>query len=167
MGVDLVTWLRSQLDADELTTCAATPGPWSATDNGCIKHEGPNEATYGSAWGTYVVASVGAYDGRKPNDADAAHIAEQNPVRVRRQVEAHRTIVDAVLRWSHYSCQDGWYSCSQATAANGFPVDEECADDDRRGQPCDCGLEQRRMAVLAPLASIYSDRPGYREEWAP
>ncbi|MEU7978352.1 hypothetical protein AB0B63_07440 [Micromonospora sp. NPDC049081] len=46
---------------------AATPSPWTATDNLCISSP--------SGYRGRVVASVGAYDGGWPSTADARHIA--------------------------------------------------------------------------------------------
>lgn len=34
----------------------------------------------------------------------------------------------------HHECEDCWYSCSQA---------EDCCDERRRGDPCDCGADSR------------------------
>jgi hypothetical protein len=98
--------------------------------------------------------------------ADAAHIVRHDPARVLRNVQGARVILDVVASWTHRSCQDGYYSCSQATEVNGFPADEACADEDRAGEPCDCGLEARRLAILRPLALPYAEHPGYRPEWA-
>lgn len=69
--------------------------------------------------------------------------------------QADLAILTEVARWRHESCADGWYSCSQATEEAGFPIDEACSDDERKGQPCDCGLDRRRAAILHPLATAY------------
>lgn len=36
----------------------------------------------------------------------------------------------------HYTCDDCWYSCAQATG------DDACCDEDRTGGPCDCGRDR-------------------------
>lgn len=77
------------------------------------------------------------------------------PDRILDRVAADRAILEEVAGWRHTSCADGYYSCSQATEEAGYPIDEACGDDERRGQPCDCGLERRRAAILGPLAEAY------------
>jgi hypothetical protein len=74
-------------------------------------------------------------------------------------------VIDVLTGWRHTTCEDCWYSCSQATVAAGVSVDLACCDDDRSGQPCDCGLEFRRRQVLVALAQSFAFHPGYRVEW--
>ena len=72
----------------------------------------------------------------------AAHVAEFDPARVLREVEAKRRILD----------------------------DYERAFEDRKLHPGDLALAGARLAlhgVVKLLALPYSDRPGYREEWRP
>lgn len=116
---------------------------------------------------------------RRQLDADeehvdlAADIMRQRPTtafyadQMRPNIEAKRRILDEIARWSHAASGDGWYSCSQATEDNGFPIDMACFDEDRAGKPCDCGLDGRRARLLTALALPYADRDGYRQEWAP
>ena len=86
------------------------------------------------------------------SDADAAHIARHDPARVLAEVESKRAILDEVQSWSHrYLDEDPFFSCSQAVAPGETEPGSGCADDERAGQPCDCGLGQRRAAILGPL----------------
>lgn len=63
-----------------------------------------------------------------------------------RRCDAVLAILAEVQGWRHESVEDGWYSCS---------TDPNCADDSRAGQPCDCGLSERKLAILHPLAAGY------------
>lgn len=99
-------------------------------------------------------------DTRDHQDAVAAFMFVQDdtpaaPDRILDRVAADRAILKEVNGWRHTSCADGYYSCSQATEEAGYPIDEACGDDERRGQPCDCGLDRRRSAILGPLAEAY------------
>lgn len=155
---NLIAFITARLDEDERTALAATRNTWvveSWTNNN----------------GVEFLSVLADYDQGAPafaikSDADAAHITRHDPARVLRDVQGTRAILDAVSSWRHYSCQDGYYSCSQAAEENGFHSDEACADEDRVGEPCDCGLEARQLAILRPLALPYADHPDYRAEWA-
>lgn len=58
---------------------AASPGPWLVQQNGSILHSGPSTSSLNERLGTYVVASVGAYDLGLPSDADAQYIGSWHP----------------------------------------------------------------------------------------
>lgn len=50
---------------------------------------------------------------------------------------------------SHYECEDPWYSC---------PQQSECVNDDRRGDPCDCGADERNKLhdeIIRPLCESW------------
>lgn len=81
-------------------------------------------------------------------DGICDHVELHDPAHVLRQVAAHRRILTVVGGWGHEEADDRFYSCA--------------APD---GGPCSCFLAERRAAVLGPLASIYSDRPGYDPSW--
>ncbi|MEU3098534.1 DUF6221 family protein [Streptomyces sp. NPDC006967] len=96
---DLVEWLRAQLDEDERTARAATPGPWRAGVRSGF------DAVDGDGW-TVCNAS----------DVDVAHIARHDPARVLREIDAkRRTLIrceEAMLSASpmlvHFAKQTAW-----------------------------------------------------------
>lgn len=136
---DLAAWLTAQLDADERIARAATAGPWSVDDVSCA------EAIYGPDGWTTVVAG-GRWGGEASvfeSTEDAIHIAEHDPARVLREVEAKRGLL------AEHTPRDG--RCRVCAAhANGQWT--------RFRAPC---------TTLRLLALPYADRPGYQEGWAP
>lgn len=164
---DIATWLGQQLDEDEEI---AHLGPRTqVAANWSIEEFQPSEPGAVPA-ATWVIDDQQMGVGQVHGDFVAAHIARHDPARVLRDVVAKRAILAEVASWRHdYVDGDSWLSCAQAVD----PHDEEgvsgsgCADDARRGGPCECGLERRRNAILYPLARPYDDRPGYKEEWRP
>lgn len=62
---------EAELKALSLLADAATEGPWSSTDNGCVTAKAALNANPSA----YVVASVGWLGTRTPTDADARFIA--------------------------------------------------------------------------------------------
>lgn len=60
---------------------------------------------------------------------------------------------------------DCWYTCAAATEEQDGG---ETCDDNRRGNPCDCGRDARITRRLRILAQPFAGHPDYRsEEWAP
>lgn len=66
---------------------------------------------------------------------------------------------------SHYYCEDSWYSCPQA--------EDGCADDRRRGKPCDCGADTFNAEVdrvlsgdSPPAVETSAKRIGYAERYS-
>jgi hypothetical protein len=87
-GVDLVTFLRARLDEREAAAKAAGGDSWVAEPR-----------TYGS----YAVACDGepvVYDEGAPTEAQATHIALNDPAYVLDDVAAKRRIVDEAERYS-------------------------------------------------------------------
>lgn len=137
---DLVSWLRLQLDEDERLALLQPPWPWKLS------------AERDEVWAAddELIADVHALSGNQLRNT-AEHIANHDPSRVLREVEALRSIIDVI----------------------------EQARDPHPGQPCtneddpydSCELHvaaaERRPSVIQLLAAIFSDRPGYREEWKP
>ncbi|MEV4749055.1 hypothetical protein AB0K21_21975 [Streptosporangium sp. NPDC049248] len=58
---------------------------------------------------------------------------------------------------------DEWFSCAQARDEDG---ELSCYNDDRRGEPCDCGRDALVDRLIRIKASGYRYRPGWQEEWA-
>lgn len=85
------------------------------------------------------------------------HLVRHDPKTVLRRCAADRKLIADVQGWPHLTVGDTWYSCAQAIddwekdAAPG----SACADEDRAGQPCDCGLVDRQRTVLMALAVGY------------
>jgi hypothetical protein len=135
---DLVQWLTTQLDEDEQTARAATPGPW---EQGGIGDFGWTVNFSRRNSGVETEDSEEGY-------ADAAFIAEWDPARVLREIEAKRRIAE---------CHEPW------RASNGDTVCGRCGRehiDGRAGGHFPC-------QTLRLLALPYAGRPGYREEWRP
>lgn len=109
----------------------------------------------------HQLALMGAYEVPL---AVGAHIARHDPAAVRADIAGKRALLDHVAGWEHtYVDGDTWFSCSQAT---GRSEDSEpgsgCADELRAGKPCDCGLDDRRLAVLRTIALGYQHRYGFK-----
>lgn len=121
---DLALWLAAQLDADEARAKACPgSGEWSADDIGI----------YGPGLSPEV----------------RAHMAEWDPARVLREIEAKREQVKL-----HSPSEFGTW----------------VGDDDDQMPACrTCGNLTARFPckTLRLLASVYADRPGYRDAWRP
>lgn len=137
--VDLVQWLRAQLDEDERIARAVEDrsapwdGQWMADGNSAVRTFNGHVLFY-------------RHDERPLKPGLADHVAEHDPARVLREIDAKRKI----LAECSY-----WYDRVNASATEKHP------------QP-DLGARfEVAMPILLLLALPYSDRPGYREEWAP
>jgi len=89
------------------------------------------------------------------------HIIRNDPARTLRRVKATRALAAEILAEGHlYVDGDPWFSCSQATepGEEGEPG-SACADDERRGKPCDCGRDSRVARLLGIIASEWEDAP--------
>lgn len=96
----LVAFLRARLDDRERTARAATPGPWCARG---VPYEGfmPDDPCIVAADGRWVAGL--AYDGLSTSiehevDADAEHIALNDPASVLLDVAADRELIAAYQR---------------------------------------------------------------------
>ena len=147
---DLVRWLGEQLDEDGRIARAATwcddaaswhaePSPFGARDNGQRWYV---EDSMDDGLVTHVdpVAS--------DDEGVARHIAEHDPARVLRQIEAKRELLALhAAEWIDTGDADG-------NDRSGY----FCAECDGKTFPC---------RTLRLLAAVYADRPGYQEGWAP
>jgi hypothetical protein len=134
---DLVQWLRAQLDEDERIARAASDGPWAA-------YRGP-EKTWQSKGD--LIHPVRTWDHKLGDPvimaaywADSRHIAEWDPQRVLREIDAKRQMLTAYAQVAANDVNEVEYAHGYANALG----------------------EAVRL-----LALPYADRPGYREEWAP
>ncbi|MEW2421306.1 DUF6221 family protein [Streptomyces nigra] len=153
---ELVQWLRAQLDEDERITRAAS---WTDDANAWHAEPSPFDArSAGQRWYVEDAMEDGVVSHVDPRASDdegvARHIAEWDPVRVLREIDAKRQLVklhsSAVLRAGggaqYYNTQTVCRSCEPSYQ---FP---------EQSWPC---------PTLRLLAAPYSDRPGYQEEWRP
>lgn len=142
---ELAAVVRAGLAEDERVARAASEGPWS------VDSESYAETVYGH--GSVEVVAGGRWGGEASvfeSTEDAVHIARHHPARVLADVAGRRALVDALLAEPHaVQDDDGWYSCSQAG--------EDCWDSDRRGDPCDCGRDDRVRSYLQHLARPYQE----------
>ncbi|AYD81674.1 hypothetical protein SEA_KROMP_73 [Streptomyces phage Kromp] len=132
---DLVQWLRAQLDEDEAKARACPGnGEWTASDI----------AIYGTGLSSEV----------------REHMAEHEPARVLREIEAKRQVITkyttAVDRMAELA------ALIERVKAEGqstlMPEMERATAIHRRDVLSE---------VLRLFASPYADRPGYRDEWRP
>jgi hypothetical protein len=85
--------------------------------------------------------------------AERAHIVAHDPARVLREIEAKRELLKE-------HTVDGW-TCSTCAMPEDFDEDADGNREwSRRGQDFPC-------RTLRLAASVYADRPGYREDWRP
>lgn len=157
MTEDLTRWLGEQLDVDERTTKDATPGPWwhnpgkqwlgpDAFEKYDLR-QGEEFVGYGGPHPfTGAVASTGPASNMQ-GMKDAAYIAEHDPVRVLREIEAKRGIV------ARYE-----FACREA-------ADERSNSEEER--EVWVKVAGALQSCVLCLAAIYADRPGYDEAWRP
>lgn len=151
----LITAIRAALDETERLAREALSHPtrWHGVQG---ERTGTDDGVWraGSGMDECRVEGIGItiYDEGGHSAEQARHIAANNPATVLRLVAGLREIVAEVETWRHSVCEDSWYSCSQATEAAGYEEYLSCADEDRVGTPCDCGLDQRKARILSPLA---------------
>ncbi|MFJ4624258.1 DUF6221 family protein [Streptomyces sp. NPDC088812] len=143
--MEIVDFLRAQLDEDERIARAATPGPWWVDST--INTESINAGD-----GTTVIAGS-RWGGEAPvfeSDEDAAFIAAHDPERVLREIGAERVMINviapaqaAALDAEHGCCHEG--EAILAGECPNFPPND--------------------LPLLRLLAQMYADRPGYQEAW--
>lgn len=151
----LAEFNRARLDEDEAAAKAAGSGTW-------LLRSHPSESV--------VIHELGGgsvvYDEGSPSEGEAAHITRQDPARILRDVQAKRDLITAILAEPHdYNPCDSYYSCSQAEEIDPTPGEggpgSGCSDEDRAGDPCDCGRDARVERLLRLLASTWTAHPAY------
>jgi len=138
---ELASFIEKQLSEDEGWAKVALE----------IDGTGRWQPSYGFTVIDSVQLRIQATDG-----ATAIHAARQDPARTLRRVKAVRDLVAAILAEQHdYIPGDEYYSCSQAIdpypGESGEPG-SGCSDDERRGEPCDCGRDARVARLLGIIA---------------
>lgn len=172
MTDDIVEFIKEQLDLDaELARDAG------ATRSGEIASwrvececfgQDDDDHVDGCIARRVVGDNITIYDEGGHDEDQAQHIARHDPAAVLADVAGKRAILAEVLSWQHaYIDGDSWLSCAQAVNphdGDGTPG-SGCADEQRAGGPCDCGLDRRRAMMLNALAAGYVGRPGFKPEW--
>ena len=79
--------------------------------------------------------------------AVAGHIARQDPARTVARVKAARRMLDRAMTEGHYCASDSWESCPSY----------------QKDGPCDCGQDERVLAILEDLAAPYTDHADHPE----
>ncbi|WP_439947204.1 DUF6221 family protein [Streptomyces sp. BBFR109] len=150
---ELVKWLRAQLNEDERIARAATRGPWVQSGIG----EYGWTVTFG---GPGPGAGVEAAD-TDQGLADADFIAEHDPARVLREINAKRRIL---------ALYEDPIEARAALRVRMRQVINTDPDEFSRLHRQESELietARRLLPVVRLLALTYEGRPGYREEWRP
>jgi Family of unknown function (DUF6221) len=147
----IAAFIEARLAEDEalaLATQVAAPGTWHAAGEDILT---VNPDPY---WNGVCVANA--------SDAEAAHIIRHDPASTLRAVASTRDLVAQILAIPHsYVDGDTWFSCSQAVEPGepGAEPGSACADDNRRGQPCDCGRDAKVRRMLTTVAARWDGHP--------
>lgn len=148
--------IEARLEAMEAAAKAATPGEWIK----CDFNEGdgsPPRPLWGVATEAFWNPSADedepwlAVELHTGVEADATHIALNNPAAVLALVAGIRAVVADITAEKHEVVEDCWYTCGAATEDR--DGGETC--DDRRGPECDCGRDARVDRRLSIIASIW------------
>ncbi|WP_445520419.1 DUF6221 family protein [Streptomyces sp. NEAU-174] len=133
--VDLHAWLLEEIGKrEQIAQDHQQPSPiWEYDDLAREVRDAVNSGT---------VAFV-------PRRGTGEHIALNDPSVVLRRCAADRKLIADITAERHLVVEDCWYTCAAATEErdNG-----ETCDDERRGNPCDCGRDtrvERRLRIIA------------------
>ncbi|MFD7774287.1 DUF6221 family protein [Streptomyces sp. NPDC059753] len=143
---DLAQWLGEQLDEDERIARAATPGPWHVRDDGVVGDDGDH-------WPV-------AYTDSHRAGEDCLYIAEHDPVRALREVDAKRRILAPCV-----AALEERPAIRARMRELIYKEPDEFARLHREENRL-IEVAESLAPVVALLALPYADRPGYREEWA-
>lgn len=150
----IADFLRARLLERRALAEAASPGPWHAN----AEHDEVVAAD------GITVADGFALSSRQLR-ATVDHIAANDPEDVIADCDAKLALLDDLLAERHEVVEDPWYTCSAATEEHDGG---RCCDDNRRGNPCDCGRDARITRRLAILAQPFAGHPEHKgEEWTP
>lgn len=141
MTGDLVAFLRAQLDEDAEKARAAL---WAGYERWRAFHREVDdkwivEDSYDE--GVAVMLEQAA-DG----EGLARHIVAWEPVRVLREIESKRRVLDECAYWNE-------------------KLSQEAVDQPQRPYPCLGEILDAVNPILRALAAPYEDRPGFRPEW--
>ncbi len=149
---DLTDWLTAQIEADEAAARAADgphwrPGDGNISEGGlyALDGDGSNEAGWAIAWFELGWANR-RDDGTK-----------QLPAFSQLERHAHQNSIHAA-RW------DPARALAECAAKRDMIA--QCRAMIATGERADGGADQYAHGILHLLAAPYTDRPGYRPEWA-
>lgn len=142
--MELTQWLRAQLDEDERIAQAAMWCEDAAVWRAASSEYGTPTRPGGPRW--YIEDSmedgvITTVDPQASADEGVArHIAEWDPARVLREINAKRRALDHYLAVRQHAAQGAEpYTLAEGAVAKQIQI----------------------------MATGYADRPGYREEWRP
>ncbi|MGW2933965.1 DUF6221 family protein [Streptomyces sp. NPDC001156] len=139
---ELVRWLGVQLDADERIARAAVGAPWEASVPNMIHLSAAAQRERPALRSLRYVASTERAEYQR-------HIAAHDPARVLHEIGAKRKVVN-LHRAIRSPQPDGITNLDCST----------CGGEETLSPSWPC-------PTIRLLASVYADRPGYREEWRP
>ena len=154
---DLMQWFGKQLDIDAARARAATPGPWRY-DQGKHHHIVGTplfeEAVFAGPAGGRATCEAGTGEtDDQQSMRDAEFIAEHGPDRALREIDAKRKLI---ARGGPFCTSD----CDE-------PGNEPKNPDTNWTTPLEHHLDCAAYNAAGVLAMVYTERPGYREEWRP
>jgi hypothetical protein len=145
---DVVAWLRAELDRVEQTAQATTV--YQPYDEWTPVGVDEDRDTARSCWEVALIARPAV---RSPSARSLMeHIAAHDPAAVLRRVAADRRLLDDLLNERHEVVEDDWYTCPAATVERDGG---ECCDENRIGDPCNCGRDERAKRRVRLLAEGY------------
>lgn len=161
---ELDTQLRAWLADDEAVARACLVEPF---DNGFGEIIDPAKRWPPPALRRYSERDgSGAYRHSDWVRARVPFITAHSPTAALADIAGKLALLDHLAGWPHVLADgDWWFSCSQAVLPDNDEPGSGCADEKRKGKPCDCGLDGRRLAVLRCVAAGYVERAGFNDGW--
>lgn len=164
----LLSWLRTTIECDKAIAEAASAGyghglagsgQWTYTAGADAVHDAvlASPAVVGAACDCCATHSMGRAE-------DLEHIALHDPRDVIARCESELQELDVLESIPHMRVEgDEWFSCGQARDEDGKL---SCHNEERIGQPCDCGRDAYVSRMLRIKASGYRHRSGFNPGWA-
>lgn len=148
----ITEFIKARLDEEERLAEAASPGPWRF-DADWSEIRASDDIT---------VCEAFALSGNQLRNT-AAHIIAHDPKAVLRDIETRRAMLRDAAAWTHYICDDSWYTCRASPEADGG----EYGYDPEDPRECNCGDDDRRKQLHRRLAAPYAAHPDYDPKWSP
>lgn len=147
----LTAFIRARLDEEERDAKAAQPGPWNAEASPhVVTEDGGTVAAYVEGW-TVEPTLI--------DEADARHIARQDPAATLARVAALRALVDL---HEPTKCASYWHETKGGFVDNGLICDI-CANHDRE----DGVTGEWPCTTMRHIAAIWRDHPDFPAEATP
>lgn len=164
MTLSIVDFLNERLKDDEQAAelmAKYYPPPWDVYDRGWMARVYGGDPFWEVArleqtpWTAEDASTLGEI---------IEHVARHDPARVLREVTAKRALVESITAETHLVVDsDPYFTCN---AAREERDGGESWAREKWGTECGCGRDDRVEMRLKILATVYSDHPDYREEWA-